>query len=121
MEDDFGSCGVHLSENATAHSQSQPSMSPTCPNCQSESVIRYGYRKSGKQRWLCKNCSHSFCFGVSEEKFVFRLKCEECGVNFYAFNLRNKKCPKCRIPKFTCEPIKKNCEVCGKEFLTRKT
>lgn len=32
---------------------------PACPHCAAQSVIRYGF-KCKKQRFLCKNCGHTF-------------------------------------------------------------
>ncbi len=32
---------------------------PACPHCTAQSVIRYGF-KCRKQRFLCKNCGHTF-------------------------------------------------------------
>ena len=32
---------------------------PDCPHCAAQSVIRYGF-KCKKQRFLCKNCGHTF-------------------------------------------------------------
>ena len=32
----------------------------TCPDCQSESVIRHGRTQTGYQRYLCKRCQGTF-------------------------------------------------------------
>ena len=34
-------------------------LNPVCPHCAAQSVIRYGF-KCRKQRFLCKNCGHTF-------------------------------------------------------------
>ena len=42
--------------------QSEPIV-VTCPSCQSDSVVRFGYTKNGNQRFRCTqdNCQKTFC------------------------------------------------------------
>lgn len=37
----------------------EPAPKPACPHCAGQAVIRYGF-KCKKQRFLCKNCGHTF-------------------------------------------------------------
>lgn len=33
----------------------------SCPYCRSEMFVRNGYYRTGLQRYVCRNCSQSFC------------------------------------------------------------
>lgn len=82
-----------------------------CPHCESERIVKNGHRKDGTQRYLCRECRHSFLAGTGSVlsgthkhlsvwkqylncmmgQKTLRESSEECGISMgTAFHWRHK-------------------------------
>ncbi len=73
----------------------------TCPECYHNDLHKYGKNKSGKQKFLCKNCHRQFTSDSHNKPKLNYPKCPVCGAGTYLhhdyehysrFKCNSKKC-----------------------------
>ncbi len=50
-----------------------------CPNCDSDTLYRYGKSKTGKQRYLCLMCNRQFTSDAARRPAKNKPACPACG------------------------------------------